>query len=83
MLPDSRGKVHDRRVPLLFGLLRRRWTSNPSEKILYERPTRGTVCGTLRSMCGADAGCLAINDQSFWQVLRVAMTVMEGVCKCE
>ena len=26
--------------------------------------TRGTVCGTMRSMCGADAGCLAINYQS-------------------
>ena len=31
---------------------------------LFERPTRGTVCGTMRSMCGADAGCLAINYQS-------------------
>jgi len=29
----------------------------------YERPTRGTVSGTMRSMCGADAGCLAINYQ--------------------
>ena len=42
----------------------RRWSSNPSGKCSYERPTRGTVCGTMRSMCGADAGCLAINYQS-------------------
>ena len=41
-----------------------RWSSNPSGKCSYERPTRGTVCGTMRSMCGADAGCLAINYQS-------------------
>ena len=43
---------------------RRRWSSNPSGKCSYERPTRGTVSGTMRSMCGADAGCLAINYQS-------------------
>ena len=42
----------------------RRWSSNPSAKCSYERPTRGTVGGTMRSMCGADAGCLAINYQS-------------------
>ena len=41
----------------------RRWSSNPSGKCSYERPTRGKVCGTMRSMCGADAGCLAINYQ--------------------
>ena len=45
---------------------RRRWSSNPSGKCSYERPTRGTVCGTMRSMCGADAGCLAINYQSLF-----------------
>jgi hypothetical protein len=39
--------------------------SNPSGKCSYERPTRGTVCGTMRSMCSADAGCLAINYQVF------------------
>ena len=42
-----------------------RWSSNPSEKCLYERPTRGTVCGTMRGMCGADAGCLAIDRSQF------------------
>ena len=42
----------------------RRWSSNPSGKCSYERPTRGTVSGTMRSMCGADAGCLARNYQS-------------------
>jgi len=42
----------------------RRWSSNPSGKCSYELPTRGTVCGTIPSMCGADAGCLAINYQS-------------------
>ena len=42
----------------------RRWNSNQSEKCSYERPTLGTVCGTMRSMCGADAGCLAIDCQS-------------------
>ena len=40
------------------------WSSNPSGKCSCERPTRGTVCGTMRSMCGADAGCLAINQPS-------------------
>jgi len=30
----------------------------------YERPTRGTVCGKMRSMRGADAGCSVINNQS-------------------
>ena len=30
----------------------------------WGRTSRGTVCGTLRKMCGADAGCLAINYQS-------------------
>ena len=47
-----------------FSTHRRRWSSNPSGKCSYERPTRNTVCGTMRSMCGADAGCLAINYQS-------------------
>ena len=42
----------------------RRWSSNPSGIFPHERPTRGTVCATMRSMCGADAGCLAINYQS-------------------
>ena len=42
----------------------RRWSLNPSGKCLYERPTRGTVCGTMRSMFGVDAGCLAIHYQS-------------------
>ena len=42
----------------------RRWSSNPSGECSYERPTRGTVCGTMRSMCGDDAGCLAIDYQS-------------------
>ena len=42
----------------------RRWNSDPSGKCSYERPTRGTVCGTMRSMCSAAAGCLAINYQS-------------------
>ena len=40
-----------------------RLSSNPSGKCSYERPTRGRVCGTMRSMCGADAGCSAINYQ--------------------
>ena len=35
----------------------RRWSSNPPEKCSYERPTRGTVCSTMRGMCGAGAGC--------------------------
>ena len=55
----------------LLGLLvhlvvpcRGRWSSNPSEKCSYERPTRGILGGTMRSMCGADASCLAINYQS-------------------
>ena len=46
-----------------------RWSSNPSGKCSYERPTRGTVCGTLRSMCGSDAGCLAMNYRSLFHLL--------------
>ena len=42
----------------------RRWTSNPSGKCSYERPTRDAVCGTMRSMCSADAGRLALDYQS-------------------
>ena len=42
-------------------------TLQRSRKCSYERPIRGTVCGTMRSMCGADAGCLAINYQSLLQ----------------
>ena len=49
----------------LSRMWKRRWSSNASEKCSYERPTRGTVCGTMRSMCGADASCSAINYQSF------------------
>jgi hypothetical protein len=41
-----------------------RWSSNPSGKCSYERPTRSTVCGTMRGMCGAGAACLAMNYQS-------------------
>ena len=52
---------------LLVSATGRRWSSNLSGKCSYERPTRGTVCGTMRSMCGADAGCLAINYQSLYQ----------------
>ena len=44
--------------------LMRRWSSHPSGKCSYERPIRGTVCGTMRSMCDADAGCSAIDSQS-------------------
>ena len=42
----------------------RRWSSNPSGKCSYDRPTRGAVRGTMRSMCGAGAGCLGIHNQS-------------------
>ena len=45
----------------------RRWRSNPPGKCSYERPTRGTVCGTMRSTSGADAGCLAMIYQSFYR----------------
>ena len=41
-----------------------------------ERPTRGTVCGTMRSMCSADAECLAINYQSLFMV----QDIEEGSC---
>ena len=43
---------------------RRRWSSSPSEKCSHARPTRGTVCSTMRDMCGAGAGGLAINYPS-------------------
>ena len=42
----------------------RRWSSNPPGKCSNERPARGTVCGTMRSMCSADAGCSATNYQT-------------------
>ena len=51
-------------LPYSFKVMRRRWSSNSSGKCTYERPTRCTVCGTMRSMCGADAGRLAINYHS-------------------
>ena len=53
-------KVHPEHAPLNLPIC-----SNPSGKCSDERPTRGTVCGTMRSMCGADVGCLAINCQCF------------------
>jgi len=56
----SCGEGGMRRVPCLC----RRFSSNPSGECSYEQPTRDTVCGTIRSMCGADADCLAINYQS-------------------
>ena len=58
----------------------RRWSSIPSGKCSYERPTRGTICGTMRSMCGADAGCLAINYQSLTSYLMsVSVRLMQGL----
>jgi len=47
------------------GVEGRRWSSNLSGKCSYERPARGTVCGTI-----ADAGCLAINYQSLMEGRR-------------
>jgi len=44
----------------------RRWSSNLSRKCLHEQPTWVTVCGTKRSMCGADAVCSAMRYQSLW-----------------
>ena len=38
--------------------------ANPPGKCSYEWPTRGTVCGAMGSMCGADAGCFATNYES-------------------
>ena len=49
------------RLGMVFWGTLKSWSSNSSGKCSYERPTRGTVCGTMRSMCGADAGCSAIN----------------------
>ena len=48
----------------------RRRSSNPPGKFSYERPTRGIVCVTMCSMCGADAGCSAINHQSLFPCSR-------------
>ena len=51
-----------RRPPHLLILAHlRRWGSTPSGKCSYEWPTRGKVCGTMRSMCSADAGWSTIN----------------------
>ena len=62
-------------IVLLAWCCGRRWSSNPSRKCSYERPTRGTVCGTMRSMCGADAAYLAINC-NLHQVLIVLLIVL-------
>ena len=59
----------------------RRWISNPSEKCSYERPTRGTVCGTVRSMCGADAGCLGTNYHSLDPVSSMAIPLQSELSK--
>ena len=40
---------------------------DPSGRCSYERPLRGTVTGTMRSMCRADAGCLVIDYRSLLQ----------------
>ena len=56
--------VSDQSATKFLYLFCRRQSSKPSGKCWHDWPTRGTVCGTLRSMCGADAGCLAINYQS-------------------
>ena len=64
----SSARAHHGRMPRAFFMSRqvlgRRWSSNPFGKCSYERPTQGTVCGTMHSMCGTDAGCLAMNYQS-------------------
>ena len=52
------------RTPSMRPSPSRRWSSNPSGKCSCQQPTQGTFCGTMHSMCGADAGCLAINYQS-------------------
>ena len=56
-----------------------RWRSNPSEKCVQERLTRGTVTGTMRTCraarrcgcarCGAGAACSAISYQSLFLIL--------------
>ena len=56
--------------------------SNPSGKCSYERPTRGTVCGTMRSMCGADAGCLAINYQSLLSLTQSSLSRATCALSC-
>ena len=70
----SRPALRHGRLNSLFQVACRRWSSNPSGKCSYERPTRGTICRTMRSMCGADAGCLAINYQSLCPVTQITGT---------
>ena len=36
-------------------------------------PARGTVCGTMRCMCGADAGCLAIDYQFLCSCAKIRL----------
>ena len=60
----------------------RRWRSDPSEKCSHERPTRGTVRSTMRDMCGAGAGGLAIKYQSLdnhGERIRALRKPLEGV----
>jgi len=64
MPKDLRGSWGGVKVLLELAMSLRRWSSNPSGKRSYERPTRGTVCGTMRRMCGADAGYLVTNYRS-------------------
>ena len=65
--PEAAVGRGSQRVRILWGQgwVRRR-TSNPSKKCSYKRSTRDTVCGTMRIMCGADAGHSAMDYQSLW-----------------
>ena len=60
----SRGVGRMTRLAALLVLQGRGWSSNQSRKCSYEQPTRVTVCGTMRSICGANADCLATTYQS-------------------
>ena len=46
------------------------------------RPTQGIVCSTMRSMCGAGAGCSAISYQSLCSLQEVEVVRMVGQVRC-
>ena len=46
----------------------RRLRSNSSGKCSYKRSTRDSICGTMRSLCGAHAVRLAMNYQSVFLI---------------
>ena len=55
-----------------------RWSLNSCGKCSCEWPIRGAVCGTMCSIRGADAGCLATDYESLFRVgIRLTWGVVQ------